>query len=319
MAGFVGLCAFALATLSGPLFPFKAQPSDMARAVAQAADLDLYLREGEAQHAGVRPQLAKGIVWRDPVLRGRTSVSLVYLHGFSASRKDIAPVVEMAAGEMQANAFFTRLAAHGLDNPGAFATVTPQDWLDDAREALAIGRRIGDRTVLIGISTGALLATIVALEQQSPTIAALVLLSPNFALRDWRAQFLSGPLGPLLARIALGSDHSFRPENPRHGEFWTSRYPSRGVVALMDLVNRARALRLAELQVPTLTVYTEHDTVVDVGVIRARHAEIGAPRKRIVDLPAGRRHELTGAALAPETVEPVVHEIVDFLSSRLDG
>jgi hypothetical protein len=34
---------------------------------------------------------------------------------------------------------------------------------------------------------------------------------------------------------------------------------------------------------------------------------------------ATRARELTGAALAPETVEPVVHEIVDFLSSRLDG
>ena len=78
-----------------------------------------------------------------------------------------------------------------------FATATAQDWLDDAREALAIGRRIGDRVVLIGISTGALLATMAALEDNSPDIAALVLLSPNFAIRDWRGRFISGPLGRL--------------------------------------------------------------------------------------------------------------------------
>jgi alpha-beta hydrolase superfamily lysophospholipase len=293
-AGLAGVGLLAIACVSGPLFPFQPLPSDVASAVAQARDLDVYLREREAQHPGVRPELAKAIGWYDPASRDRTPVSLVYLHGFSASRRDISPVVEMLAAGMKANAFCSRLAAHGLDNPAEFATVTPQDWLDDAREALAIGLRIGERTVLIGISTGALLATMAALENQSPNIAALVLLSPNFALRDWRAPFLSGPLGPLLARVALGRDFSFRPENSRHGELWTSRFSSQGIVALMSLLNHARTLRLARLHVPTLIVYTEHDTVVDVGAIRARYAEIGASRKHIVDLPAARRHELTG-------------------------
>src|SRR5262249_3730322 len=234
--------------------------------------------------------------------------ALAYLHGFSASRKDISPVVETLARTLGANVFFTRLAAHGLTRSAEFATVTPQDWLDDAREALAIGRRIGERTILIGTSTGALLATLVAHEDNRPDIAALVLLSPNFLLRDHRAQFLSGPLGPLLARIFIGNEHAFRSANAKQSGLWTPRFPSQGIVALMDLVNHARGIRLSDLRVPTLVLYTENDRVVDVGAIRDRFAEIGDPRKRIIDVPGATRHELTGDVLVPQTVGTVVQD-----------
>jgi alpha-beta hydrolase superfamily lysophospholipase len=193
--------------------------------------------------------------------------------------------------------------------------VTPQDWLDDAREALAIGKRIGDRVILIGTSTGALLATMVALEDDSARIAALILLSPNFAIADWRAKFLSGPFGPGLARMLIGADYSFTPASSAHNAFWTSRYPSQGIVALMDLVNSARTLRLSALDVPTLIIYTDRDTVVDTRAIEDRFKEIRSAQKLIVDLPEATRHELTGDALAPQAVQPVLARITAFLSS----
>lgn len=301
------------AGLAGPLFPFHPQPSQIAARVAQAPDVEAWLRESEARHPGIRPGLGKTIVWRDPALRTRTPLSLVYVHGFSASRRDISPVIEKVARTLRANAFFTRLAAHGLSTPEEFAAVTPQDWLDDAREAVAVGERIGERVVLVGLSTGALLAAMVA-QEHPPGLAALVLLSPNFGLRDWRAKFLSGPLGPLIARLVIGRDHSFEPENARHGEYWTHRLPSRGIVALMDLVNHARDVHLTDINVPVLVIYTDKDGVVDTDLIVSRFAEIRDRRKRIVDLPSATRHELTGAALAPDTIGAVVQEIVDFLT-----
>jgi alpha-beta hydrolase superfamily lysophospholipase len=313
--GLVGLC-LALACLSGPLFPFEPKASDIAAAVANEPDLDAYLRRREAETANVRPDLAKTIAWNDPVARNKTPLALVYLHGFSASRRDIAPVVGTLAAELGANAFSTRLTAHGRTTPAGFATATAQDWLDDAREALAIGRRIGDRVVLIGISTGALLATMVALEDNSPDIAALVLLSPNFAVRDWRGKFISGPLGGLLARVVIGKDYSFQPDSVGHADFWTTRYPSQAIVALMDLVNHARAIHLDTLGVPALIIYTDKDTVVDINAIKQRFDEIRSPVKLLIDLPGATRHELTSDALAPETVRPVVDRIAAFFAAQ---
>ncbi len=308
------VCLVALAVLSGPLFPFTPLPSDIAGVVAKAPDIDSYLSRCEAAHAGVKPGLAKTVIWNDPTARHKTPLSLVYIHGFSASRKDVAQVVETLAGTLGANAFLTRLAAHGRTTPAEFAAVSAQDWLDDAREALAIGRRIGDRVILIGISTGALLATMAALEDNSPAIAALVLLSPNFALRDWRAKFISGPLGRVLARLVIGKEHSFQPDSSGHAEFWTTHYPSQGIVALMDLLNHARSIHLVTLKMPILVIYTDRDVVVDTAAIQDRFDEVQGPPKLIVDLPEASRHELTGDALAPQTVRPVVQRILKFLA-----
>ena len=117
----------AVVALSGPLFPFKPLPSDVADVVGKAPDLDGYLRQHEARHPDIKPGLAKTILWNAPAARNKTALSLVYLHGFSASRKDITPVVEALASTLGANAFLTRLAAHGRTSPAEFATVTAQD------------------------------------------------------------------------------------------------------------------------------------------------------------------------------------------------
>jgi alpha-beta hydrolase superfamily lysophospholipase len=315
----IAVALLAFAGLSGPLFPFTPQPSAIRDVVENVPDLDLYLARREAQHADVKPEQGKTIIWSHPATRSKTPLSLVYIHGFSASRKDIAPVIETLAGTLGANAFLTRLAAHGRTTPAEFAAVTAQDWLDDAREALAVGRRIGRRVVLIGTSTGALLAAMAALEDNSSDIAALVLLSPNFGLRDWRAKFISGPLGRALARFVLGKEHSFHPDSIGHAEFWTTHYPSQAVVALMDLLNHARSIDLGKLKMPVLVIYTDQDTVVDVAAIRDRFDQIQAPTKLIFDLPEASRHELTGDALAPETVQPVVQRILQFLADSGAG
>jgi hypothetical protein len=126
------VCLLVFAVLSGPLFPFTPLPSDIAGAVTTAPDIDSYLSQSEAAHAGVKPGLAKTVIWNDPAARHKTPLSLVYIHGFSASRKDIAPVIESMAGTLRANAFLTRLTAHGRVTPAEFATVIPQDWLNDA-------------------------------------------------------------------------------------------------------------------------------------------------------------------------------------------
>ena len=86
----IAVALLAFAVLCGPLFPFTPQPSVIRDVVENAPDLDLYLARREAQHAEVKPQQGKTIIWNDPVTRSKTPLSLVYIHGFSASRKDIA-------------------------------------------------------------------------------------------------------------------------------------------------------------------------------------------------------------------------------------
>jgi esterase/lipase len=292
----------------------------VAQRVDASKDLDAYLRHREDSVANVKPAARKRIVWRDSVRKTKTPLALIYLHGFSATRAEVSPVVEHLSDSLGANVFFTRLAAHGLENGEAFATVSPQQWIDDAREALEIGRRLGDRVVVIGTSTGALLAMELAIESRdSLAPAALVLASPNHEPADWRSRFIAGPFGPRLARLIGGAYHGFKPANPMQAKLWTTRYRSEGVAALMDLVLYAQTIDVSRIRIPVLTLYTHKDDVVRVDLIRSRHAQFGSRVTQIVDVNEATNHVLAGAAMGPRATDPVVNLITRFIRTSVLG
>ena len=123
-------------------------------------DIDAWLASQEiaaaADHA-IIPGAEKRVRWFEGRQGERTETAVIYLHGFSATRQEVAPLGEQLADELQANLFETRLAGHGRET-GALANVSAEDWMADAAEALAVGRRLGDRLVVVGTSTGATLA-----------------------------------------------------------------------------------------------------------------------------------------------------------------
>ena len=84
---------------------------------------------------------------------------------------------EEVARALGANLFFTRLTGHGRTG-AAMAEATAEDWLADMAEAMEIGRRLGQRVVVIGTSTGGTLAAIAATDPQlNAGLAGTVLIS----------------------------------------------------------------------------------------------------------------------------------------------
>lgn len=314
-ANFVLTCLLALIVLLalvvvGPLFPLQPKTYEF----QLPTDLDTYLAQGETQIGTVKPDQDKRIFWANPIQQ-KTPIAIVYLHGFSASRGELSPVPEEIAKALGANLFMTRLKGHGLTNGAeALGSVTAQDFIEDAEEAMAIGRKLGEKVVLVGMSTGAVLA--LHLGSRHPDVHAIVSINANFQPKDWRAKYLSGPFGPWLARLAIGEYREFKTENAEHAEFWTPRYRSAGVVALMDLLNYVDRISLDRLKPPVLTIYTNQDEVVDVALIKEKSARIKSLGSRVVDGSAiYKRHALAGRILSPEGNAPLQAEIVEFLKS----
>ena len=50
------------------------------------SDPATYIATAEAKVPGIRDGLAKEIVWANPDMKARTPISIVYVHGFSASK-----------------------------------------------------------------------------------------------------------------------------------------------------------------------------------------------------------------------------------------
>lgn len=278
-------------------------------------DLDAYLAEGEGRFPDLRPGCAKRIVWHGGEPGRRTRLVLVYLHGFSASPGETAPYADRLAEALGANLFYTRLAGHGR-GPEAMAEGTVEAWLRDGEEALDVAERLGERTVLIGCSTGATLATLLAAGPQGPRIRALVLLSPNFGPRAFGSFLLDWYRAPFWVRALLGEERVVPAANALHERFWTLRYPSTALLPMAELVRRTRRAPLREIRTPTLVVYSPRDQVVSPGRIRAMLRRLGSSTLQVEqvlgsDDPSA--HVLCGDAFGASMTDGLVALTRDFL------
>lgn len=287
--------------------PLDATPASV------ALDGDLENRFS-APPPGLVPGTEKRLLWAGAPGE-RTEYAVIFVHGFSASRQEIAPVPERVAAALGANLFETRLAGHGFaENP--LANVAAEQWLDDGAEALAVGARLGDKLVLIGSSTGATLALALAGHPDFGRIHTLVLLSPNHGPKDPASVWLTRPFGPLIARAMIGEYRGFRAANEAQARYWSTRYPTSALVEMMRLVDRANE-RVREAAVPrALLVYSPEDRVVAVDRLLAAFETLPAVVKEVDARTATAdpgRHVLAGDILSPATTPAMVDRIKDFV------
>jgi alpha-beta hydrolase superfamily lysophospholipase len=285
-------------------------------------DLDAYLARAEESVPNLRPGDARSIVWLEPEAPSVTPLSLVYLHGFSADRHEVEPLVTELARDLGANVYFARLSGHGRDG-AAMGEVTVEAWLDDAAEAIAIGGFVGERVVLIGTSTGGTLALWAGVQEEAQgRLASLVLVSPNLGVRDPAAPILLWPWGGALARMIVGRERCFEPRNAEQERHWTTCYPTGSLLPMMSLVDHVRSLESGALAVPTLVVYSLGDQVVDPAETERVMARLGEdpPAMYVVRGSSDpEQHVVAGAIMSPETTEEVRRRILDFLAPLVAG
>ena len=278
-------------------------------------DVDAWLAASEADVSGIRPGDGKAVVWADSV-GARTPLALVYLHGFSADRHELDPVPQRLADSLGANLFFTRFSGHGRDG-AAMGEVDGGDWFQDVAEAVAVGRRLGDRVLLLGTSTGGKLATWAAGQSElKDDIAALILISPNYHPKDRTARVLLWPWGGMLAKALLGSERCWEAYNEEQERHWTTCYPTEVLLPMMGLVERVRTMPLDEVTAPTLVLYSGDDQVVDPGATTARFGRLGALPKSLRPFHGSTdpsQHVLAGDIMSPATNDAMVVAILTFL------
>ena len=268
---------------------------------------------------GIYAAAEKRVRWQVGAAGKRTEFAVIYLHGFSATRQEIAPVAQRLADALGANLFETRLTGHGLKSQ-KLENVSAEDWLDDTAEALAVGKSIGKRLIVVGTSTGATLALTAALAHPQD-IAALVLISPNFAPRDDNADFMTWPGGPLMTRIMLGETWSWEPNNAMQARFWSTEYPMTAVIEVMRLVQAVNSSLPLTLQQPLLVFLSPKDDVISVERARTSLAQIAAPYKEVINVETEEpgHHVLAGDILAPHMTDSVVQQILLFLAEHMPG
>jgi esterase/lipase len=291
---------------------------DTIEPVRIGTDPERWIRNSESavdKLSRIVPGAEKRIRWHNPGEKQRTDWSVVYFHGYSASRQEIAPVPELVAQALGANLFESRLTGHGIEvNP--LVDATAEDWLADGVEGLAIGAAIGSRTVIIGTSTGATLALALTARAEMQTVNALVLLSPNFVPMDSKSEMLTWPGGLDVARLTVGETMSWTPRNEMQARYWTTTYPMESLVEMMRLVKYLRSQLPLSIEQRLLTLYSRRDSVVNPQETMRALQQISAPQNithEITDSADKGQHVLIGDILSPDSSAAAAKTIVEFV------
>lgn len=303
----------AAAILLGPVT--QVDLSQQLKAAAMGSDLDLWLAEQEQAFPGIVPGTEKQVVWAGA--KGvKTPLAVIYLHGFSGSAVDIKPVPDRVAKALGANLFYTRLAGHGLDG-AALGAATPEDWIEDTAEALAIGRQLGDKVLVIGTSTGGTLATIAMADPAAADdVAGLVLISPNFRMKSTKARILDLGYAPIWAPWLMGPEYSIEPTSQAHATFWTNTFPISALFHVAALIRAAHTLDLAKVEIPLVVLYSPDDRVVDQSRTVSFLQDWGGPvrweQRQMTDQDDPRSHMISGDIRSPAHTGPTVAIILDW-------
>jgi len=282
-------------------------------------NIDKYLQDSEKRFPDIRPGTEKTIIWNNPLQHIKTPVSIVYLHGFSATRQEVAPLCDRLAKSLEANLYYTRLTGHGR-NSEAMANITVNNLLNDAAESLEIGKKIGQKVILVGTSTGGTLATWLASQTDNQDILALVLLSPNYGFKRADAELLLLPWGNLIARLVIGENYHFVPVNDAQERYWTTTYSSQALLPMMGLVKLIQHSHLNRIQSPTLVLYSSTDTLLDTAAIHNTLEKFSSDTRQLLPIDNTgdpQRHIVAGDILSPQTTQQVSQAIYSFIKPLL--
>ena len=261
--------------------------------------IDQYILSQEKTHK-IKPNNEARIVWASYSNHQVTNYSIVYLHGFSASQEEGNPVHRHIAQTFGCNLFLSRLSQHGIDTSEQLMMLTPENYWESAKEALAIGQQLGRKVILMGTSTGATQAIqlAAAFPQQ---VHALILYSPNIAINDPNAWLLNNPWGLQIARLVKGGKYN-DPEDQRpiYRQYWNKPYRLEAAVALQEMLETTMHKEtFAKITQPVLMLYyykdeIHQDDVVKVSAMKEMFDMLSTPaeQKRAVAVPNAGHHVL---------------------------
>lgn len=256
----------------------------------------------------IKPGNAPRVIWARES-GSQTSTALLYLHGFSASPQEVEPLITELSSALKSNSYSPLMPGHGRIND-KMEKLSADQMFQEALEAYHVARRMGDKVVVIGTSTGAALALWLA--SQNLAIEGLILVSPNLGIRDPRGFLAAGPFGYWVLRMVLGEQYQWIPKFAGQENFWTTRYDVNGVRVMTDIVNESNQLELKKINIPTLTLWTARDTVVDIEKSLKQIKEMPSTQNRLVEVKSN-DHVLAGDITSPETNSFVFEQVAEFI------
>lgn len=198
------------------------------------ADFDSYYRERIeiSRNKKARPNNEERLVRYSP---GKTEYSILYIHGFGASRAEGEEVTDKLAKDLKANLYYVRLPGHGT-NLEDHRDTTFAEILQDSETALLESEKLGKKTILIGTSMGGLISTYLAAKYPDK-VHALILASPFYDFTSPLGGIYQFSWGKEFAHLVMGKIRKSTEEQKKEpaAAFWYRDQYLAAVQNLSDL------------------------------------------------------------------------------------
>ncbi len=314
------LMVFVFTYLLGP-HPAPPKFNYQLAAIADNINLDSLVQAGEKAHK-IKPNNEAKIIWADSTHQ-QTEYAIVYLHGFSASQMEGAPVHENIAKQFHCNLYLARLAEHGIDTTEDLVNLTAENYWESAKQAYAIGKKLGKKVIIMSTSTGGTLS--LQLAAAYPEIAGQIMYSPNIAINNPAAFMLNNPWGLQIARLVKGGNYAnIQFKNQDYPKYWNTHYRLESTVALQNLIEATMTRdQFAKVHQPSLVLYyykdeANQDNVVKVSAIKEMLFELGTPDslKKGVAIPNAGSHVIASPIVSKDIIT-VEKETMEFIATKI--
>ena len=278
---FFSIAILIVAYLLGPKPPKPELNKDLPVIQGSISSFDRYLEQKEAAFS-IKEDNQSRVIWNNDSLRIRTDYCLLYLHGFSASWYEGYPVIMEFAKKYGMNAYFPRLASHGIETTDALIDMTPDALWESAKEALMVAQKLGKKVIIMSTSTGGTLS--LKLASDFPEyVDALIMFSPNVEINNSAAFLLSKPWGLQIARKVYKSKYRVTNEDfdSKDCQYWNCKYRLEATVYLQQLVEACMTPEVFKnVSVPVFVGYfykdeANQDDIVKVSSILKMFDQLG--------------------------------------------
>lgn len=287
--------------------------STMQTTLPSLDNLDSYLQQQESAYPHIRKGLEKSIKWYDKNKKTPTEYSFVYLPGFTATRKEIAPVIEILAQRFKANSFYSRLPSHG-EEADDYSNAQTEDFFETAMEAVLIGQKLGKKSIYVGLSTGAALLQYTLNRVKSGY--AFIGFSPAFYSR-WH--FMNVALNPWiglsLVKLFVGNYYEWKPRYPDQELYWNTKYNTDILPHMARVFQITSQQDYVQLATPYFLIYNEKDTTIHHKMMLEKWAQATSSFNKKLALTSRDLHVVAGDITSPENTNPVIEEITRWLDS----
>ncbi len=307
----------------GPRVDYKTIEVEIPTISADLAELDDIIDRKESEVEYLKPENQARIVWADSIRK--TPWSIVYIHGFSASPMEGNPVHFEVARKFGMNLYLARVYDHGISSKEAFLELSPQNMMESAVEALAIGRMLGEKVLLMSCSTGGTLSIYLAAHFPD-LIDGMVMYSPNIKIANPMAKALTGPWGLQIATSLEGKYRVIHENIGTEKEKYASVvYRVEGLAALQSLLDQTMIPDVFnEVQAPFFMGYYyknehEQDPVVSVQAMQDFYEQTSTPssQKKKLAFPEAGNHVIC-SDLHSGSIKEVIDETSIFMTEVLN-